>query len=86
MYIDIYIYRDPYTYSTQVPHVSAIAWHTALHAGPALRWRSWRSVSAAKASKAFVPRNVLMRRVQGRCHGKIMDLEIDDTGVIYTYI
>lgn len=42
----------------QVPHVTAVAWHTALHAGPGLRWRPSKK-------KAFVPRNVLMRRVQG---------------------
>eukprot|EP00434_Breviolum_minutum_P003354 symbB.v1.2.002950.t1/scaffold164.1/size290097/4 len=48
-----------YLVGLKVPHVTAVAWHTALHAGPGLRWRPSKK-------KAFVPRNVLMRRVQGQ--------------------
>lgn len=57
-----------YLIGLKVPHVSAIAWHTALHAGPSLRWRR----KASKASKAFVPRNVLMRRVQGQVFASML--------------
>lgn len=57
-----------YLIGLKVPHVSAIAWHTALHAGPSLRWRS----KASKALKAFVPRNVLMRRVQGQVFASML--------------
>ena len=51
-------FHQQYHPQCQVPHVTAVAWHTALHAGPGLRWRPSKK-------KAFVPRNVLMRRVQG---------------------
>ncbi|CAE7946845.1 unnamed protein product [Symbiodinium sp. KB8] len=50
-----------YLLGLKVPHAATVGWHTALHAGPGLRW-AWRPGSPARAA---VPRNVLTRRIQG---------------------
>ncbi|CAE7874790.1 unnamed protein product, partial [Symbiodinium microadriaticum] len=51
-----------YLLGLKVPHAATVGWHTALHAGPGLRW-AWRPGSPARAA---VPRNVLTRRIQGQ--------------------
>ncbi|CAE7753366.1 unnamed protein product, partial [Symbiodinium pilosum] len=51
-----------YLVGLKVPHAATVGWHTALHAGPGLRW-AWRPGHPARAA---VPRNVLTRRIQGQ--------------------
>eukprot|EP00913_Durusdinium_trenchii_P007742 g7271.t1 len=52
-----------YLVGLKVPHVATLGWHTSLHAGPGLQWRAG---PLAARKTAFVPRNVLTRRVQGQ--------------------
>ncbi|CAJ1437939.1 unnamed protein product [Effrenium voratum] len=53
-----------YLVGLKVPSVPTLGLHTTLHSGPGLRWRLARVSQAAYT--AFVPRNVLTRRVQGQ--------------------